>query len=91
MFKILLKKSVPNNTTKVWKFFKSGVVYKNNNFQSNLIMIFFNVFLFYQDNTSLVWGAIHNLRQDFLQEVHRLDQKVIELFISANEMLSQLT
>ncbi|XP_067028652.1 uncharacterized protein [Acropora muricata] len=27
------------------------------------------------DNTSLEWGAIHTLRQEFLQEVHKLDQK----------------
>ena len=47
-------------------------------------MIFFNVFLFYQDNTSLVWSAIHTLRQDFLQEVQRLDQNVIDLFTIAN-------
>ena len=90
MFKLLLKKNVPNITTKVWKFFHSGVEYKNNNFQSNLITVYFNVFLFYQDNTSLVWGAIHTLRQEFLQEIHRLDQKVIGLFTTANEMHNQL-
>ena len=62
---------------KVWKFFLSGGLYKNKNFQSNLIMLSFIVFLFYQDNTSLVWGAIQTFKQEFLQEVHRLDQKVI--------------
>ena len=54
-------------------------------------MMFFNHFLFYQDNTSLVWGAIQTFKQEFLHEVHRLDQKVIELFTSANEMHNQLT
>ncbi|XP_015779159.1 PREDICTED: collagen alpha-1(VI) chain-like [Acropora digitifera] len=31
------------------------------------------------DNTSLVWGAIQTFKQEFLQEVHRLDQKIANI------------
>ncbi|XP_029187419.2 uncharacterized protein LOC114954885 isoform X2 [Acropora millepora] len=32
-----------------------------------------------KDNTSLVWGVMKTFKQEFLQEVHRLDQKIANI------------
>ena len=44
VLKLLLRKSIPIFNTKIWRFFLSGGIYKNNNFQSKLITMFLNVF-----------------------------------------------